>query len=897
VAGYQVLGMLGRGGMGVVYKARHLRLGRLVALKMVLGGAHAGPQQLARFHLEAEALASLQHPHIVQVYETGEHDHSPYLALEFVDGPSLDQKLDDRPLAALPAAQLVQMLARAMHCAHQRGVVHRDLKPANVLLAPMASGEEGTGVDGLGVPKVTDFGLAKQMHGAPGATPGYPTQTGEVMGTPSYMAPEQATGNTREAGPLADVYALGAILYTLLTGQPPFQAASSFETIQQVIAREPVAPGRLQPKIPRDLETICLKCLHKDPRRRYPSALDLAEDLRRFLDGEPILARPVGAWERLRKWARRRPAVAALIALTALAIVGLPAGLAWHNLRLSAERDYAKRNYQRAKKAVEQMLTEIADDPSEGGGVVGDASLAYEPRMEEKRRKLLAKALQFYREFLEEKPSDPAMRKETGLAYKRMGDILRLLGQYDRAQQAYGEAITLLGQLAEEAPSEAEYQKELAYCYNFLGEVFRVTSRPREAAPAYQRALELQQELVSNNAGQPAYQLDLARTHYNLGILFREDNHPEDAEPEFAEAIRLLEKLVWDHRDPRYRQHLARAYLNVGPVLVKTRRPEEARTRYKKAIDILEELANDDRLNPHYRHEQGVCYLNLGNLLLDISDTHSTEEQAKKAYAKAHGLFQQLATDFPKVPIYQQELANLHISLGRFFVSRQWSRRPSHVLAAVVLNDQPLPLAMCSSYFLALSAGDMPAGKNAWEQARDTLEKLASEHQSVPALQADLGMTCGNLGWLWTQQKNWKAAQSELQRAVTCLKSALKPPNAQNPYYLEALRKNYQTLTETHLQLGQHEAAAETAAALPEVFHDRGVDYYYAACFTARCVPLTDQPARRERYTDQAIELLGKAAARGVAGHQRLLDLEEKILTPLRPAEVTRLLARIGGQG
>ncbi len=279
--GYEVLGLLGSGGMGVVYKARDVRLKRLVALKMILAGAHARPEERDRFRREAEAVARLQHPNVVHVYEVGEQDGRPFLALEYVGGGSLAERLGGKPQPADEAARLVRALALAVHAAHRQGIVHRDLKPANVLLA-----EDGT-------PKVTDFGLAKRLDEA-GLT-----QTGAVLGTPSYMAPEQAVGDSRGVGPHTDVYALGAILYELLTGRPPFEGATLLETLEQVRAQEPLPLRRLRSDVPRDLETICRKCLEKEPARRYASAQSLADDLGRFLGGELIHARSFTLADRL----------------------------------------------------------------------------------------------------------------------------------------------------------------------------------------------------------------------------------------------------------------------------------------------------------------------------------------------------------------------------------------------------------------------------------------------------------------------------------------------------------------------------------------------------------------------------------------------------------------------
>jgi hypothetical protein len=309
IPGYELLDEIGRGGMGVVYKARHLALNRVVALKMILAGEHASEEMVDRFKREAEAVAQLTHPGIVQIYEIGEHGEQRFLALEYVGGGSLAARLKQGPLPAEEAARLVEKLAIAMHVAHERGIVHRDLKPENVLLS--ADGE----------PRITDFGLARRLEDTGGKT-----QTGAILGTPSYMAPEQAAGK-KAIGPAADVYALGAILYALLTGRPPFEGPTTVDILLRVMEDEPVPVRQCNPAVRRDLETITMKCLRKEPGKRYESAKALAGDLRRYLDRDPILARRQSRVERTLHWVRRHPGMTTVRLLGILICSPLPVGL------------------------------------------------------------------------------------------------------------------------------------------------------------------------------------------------------------------------------------------------------------------------------------------------------------------------------------------------------------------------------------------------------------------------------------------------------------------------------------------------------------------------------------------------------------------------------------------
>jgi tetratricopeptide (TPR) repeat protein len=346
VPGYEVLWLLGRGGMGVVYRALQLRANRPVALKMIRGGAHVQPDQLERFRVEGQSGARLRHPNVVQVYDVGESNGLPYLALELLEGGSLRDRLGSEVMTPERAAEVLRALASAVGAAHRAGIVHRDLKPSNVLF------------DADNTPKVADFGLAKLLE-----QDSSQTVSGQVLGSPSYMAPEQARGENRNVGFPADVHALGAILYEMLTGVPPYKGATGAETLRMVIEQEPVPPRRFRPKVPRDLEVLCLKCLEKDPARRYPTACELAEDLDRYLLGATILARPAPAWERAARWSRRRPALATLGVAAMAASAGL---VAWgvEALETARRRDHQLAQLQMYVPAVLKQVVDLREGGS-----------------------------------------------------------------------------------------------------------------------------------------------------------------------------------------------------------------------------------------------------------------------------------------------------------------------------------------------------------------------------------------------------------------------------------------------------------------------------------------------------------------------------------------------------
>jgi serine/threonine-protein kinase len=778
VAGYEILGELGRGGMGVVYKARQPGANRIVALKMVLASGHAGTEALVRFRLEAEAIAQLQHPHIVQLYEVGQEDDCPFFSLEFIDGESLSRKIENTPQSPRAAARVVERLAEGMHFAHQRGIIHRDLKPANILLTKD------------GVPKITDFGLAKRFEDRGDAH----TRTGAIMGTPSYMAPEQAQGRTKHSGPAADIYSLGAILYDMLTGRPPFRGTTLLETLQQVQSVEPVPPMRLQPSLPADLQTICLKALEKEPDKRYRTAGELAEDLRRFQAGEPILARPTPWYERGWKWARRRPALAGLVAVSVLGFLSLlTLGALWldsdrrasETERLAADqraasarekeelarqsereqialRKAAERNFQRAKAAVDQMLSEV-----------GQERLRYIPQMEKVRRDLLKKAKAFYDEFLAEQSAAADIRWEAGLAQERVGDILEMLGEHHEAAKAYDSALGLMDGLVKEHPGNAQYEKDLANLASSFGTLLKDLKRNQEAEKKYRLALAVRQTQHARNPQAADLALELAKSHNNLGNVLAVLGKATDAATEFETGRKLLAPLANDH-GALYRSELARTLRNLGMAQKTLGRADAAEKALAEANRIWQELTAKVPEVPEHRRDLARSHALLGDALRDTN-----AKKAEEHYGQSIQVLDQLAKDFPSVPVYRQELAAasnglaiLLQALGRHQEADNAYDQALELQRKAVRDFPHLPdlrrdlgSSLNNRGVMLLKAGRAKEGEAVLVKAMDLFAALHAEHQDVPEYAIELAGTCVNLGSAW-QGARPKDALGLIRRAL-----------------------------------------------------------------------------------------------------------------------------------
>ena len=593
--GYVIEGELGRGGMGVVYRARQVALNRTVALKIVLGGGHASSAARARFLAEAKAAAAIRHPGIAQVYDLGDHGGLPFFAMEFCPGGTLADKLAGTPLPPAQAAGWVAALADAVHAAHEAGIVHRDLKPANVLLSGIGYRVSGIGKDaddprGSGispmpdtryptpVPKLTDFGLAKSLAGESGVT-----ATGAVLGSPSYMSPEQASGS-RDVGVPADVYGLGAVLYECLTGRPPFRAATVLETIAQVMRDDPVPPSSLVPKLPRDLETICLKCLHKDPRRRYASAAELADELRRFLSGRPIAARPAGAAERAWKAAKRRPALAAAVGVVAVAVAAVVGVVVWKNGQLRREAAAARAaeaDAAVAKASAEGRLVLALDAVERMMVRMAGESWARNPAVQAERRAVLNEAIALFRSLPEGESADPRVRRRVAATEVRIGHAHLALAEYDQAAKAFDAAAAIHEALHHESPTDAAAASELARTLVAVGHTRVLTSRFDEGLKQYERAAALARRARELEPDAPEHRLTLAEALTAIGH-FNTINSAESAKYH-AEVVELTRGL----KGTPAVEYGATLFLATG--LLNTAVAEFTRQRFPRGLELLTE--------------------------------------------------------------------------------------------------------------------------------------------------------------------------------------------------------------------------------------------------------------------------------------------------------------------
>jgi serine/threonine-protein kinase len=847
IAGYEVLGQLGRGAMGVVYQARQVKLNRLVALKMILTGAQATPEELRRFQVEAEAVARLQHPHIVQIHEIGEQAGLPYFSLEYVAGGSLARQLASTPQPAVQAARLVQTLAGAVHYAHQKGIVHRDLKPANILLTAELS------------PKITDFGLAKLLDSGRDQT-----WSGAFLGTPCYAAPEQADGRTRNIGPATDVYALGAILYELLTGRPPFLGESKVDTLLQVKTQEPVPPRRLQPKVPPDLETICLECLHKEPARRYATAAALADDLHRFLNDEPIRARPVSRAERLGRWCRRNPKVASLAALLGLVVLCATPTVTVLWRQAAGARDEARANLTLADTNLELAIKAVDDCY-----VLATENPVLQPESQQQLRKLLLEqALPFYRGFRAQRQNDPALQVRLARFHYRIGVITREIGQMKDAVEAFQQAAVLGEALAAAYPEVTEYRAGLAAAYNLLGASQRKIGQHAAALQSNEQAVRIYAQLAVERPLNRDYQWRLANAYYNLGSLQRDLGQADAARATMEQARVFQDKLVTTYPEvPAYQRDLAWTCIDVGELQRSAGQPDLAQRSYAEAEALLINLVCTHPNVSDYQRAWAQVSINRGIL----QDATGQTAAAVQSYQKACELFANLAAEYPAVFEYRYRLAaahnNLGISQGNLSQSAAASRSHEKACSLFVQlveehPDVPVYRENLASTHLRLARlqekTNSPAALRSAEEALRIYQKLAADHPNLSRYRPRLKVAHFTRAYALFNLDRHSEALKDWDRA-------LELDSGEDRAALRVQRAL------TLVTLGEYATATAEAKAVAPAKLDPS-DVYDLAYVFARAMAAArrdsklssaEQDRLAQEYADSVLQLLARVAAAG----------------------------------
>jgi tetratricopeptide (TPR) repeat protein/tRNA A-37 threonylcarbamoyl transferase component Bud32 len=665
LARFQILRVLGRGAFGEVYQAYDSHLRREVALKVPRPEIFLTPMLRARFRQEARAAAGLDHPHIVPVYDAGEDGSTCFIASAYCPGVTLAEWLRrrSRPVAHKLAAELMVKLADAVEHAHNHGVLHRDLKPSNVLL-------DGPAKDGLDddasalTPRITDFGLAKLVDLEPDAqSQAAATMSGVILGTPSYMAPEQADGRGASAGPAADVYSLGAILYEVLTGRPPLQGDSTFETLVLVKTQDPIPPSRLRPHLPRDLETICLKCLHKQPHARYASAKEMADDLRRFLAARPIIARPTPAYERAAKWVRRNPARATAAGALIIAAVAFAVVISAANIGLKRERDRAEArrkeavaNLSKAREAVDRLLTRVSEE-----------RLRDIPHVEPIQRALLEDALEFYKDLARQSHGDPEILFEAGRAYRRVGKTYLWLGRDRESERHLNESLAIQTRLANAFPNVAVYRQEQAGAHLDLGKLARTQDQADKAISELDTAVASFRKLADADPTAAQYRAELAAAYNTRGMVNAEQNRPKESEEDYQRGLALLDELARQSPDAlKFRANAAVIRNNVAATMLESRRFAEAESMYRKNLELWETFSARE---PTVADHKSKLALTLDNLA-DVFVESGRPELAEQTLRRCVELRAKIVGDFPNTPYWKGRLANDQERLAAFAAAR-----------------------------------------------------------------------------------------------------------------------------------------------------------------------------------------------------------------------------------
>lgn len=858
---FRIVREVGRGGMGVVYEAEQLSLGRRVALKVLTAPA---PDDRARqrFRNEAHAVASLNHPHVVPVHAIGAEGDALFLAMRFVDGRSLaalvrqvqessglskaptrqptetatdapapvalDTAGQPLPFAPPPAAEYYRAVARftadaagAIQHAHECGIVHRDIKPGNLLLEPD------------GHVWVADFGLARGPDAAE------LTRTGEMLGTLRYMSPEQARGAAVDYR--TDVYSLGVTLYEVLTLRAAFPGGDPHDVLRRVGAEEPPAPRRLAPAVPRDLEIVVLKAMAKEPAERYATAREFADDLQRFLDGRPILARPAGRLRRTTKWVRRNPGTAALLAAILLTLLTGLAGVTWKwreaaaqrnaaenatvaadRERAEAERNFqdAERNFQDAFRAVNDYFTRVSEH-----------RLLDEPGLQPLRKELLEDALKYYQQFLARRGHDPKLRLAVAQTYIRIGHINLMIEAKNRSLEAYQNALPLLESLAREAPDDVEVRLARGECDYQIANLHAEAGRLEDALRQYGRARETQEGLVRDRPTERPFRIHLARTWAAVGVLHARTGKAGEARQAYEQALTLLARLAEENpRDPSTRLELAKSRTGLGLLSNRPGQHATALEELDRARGIAQQLADEHPQVGQYRWSLALTYNHIAAVQRNAGRTGEALESCRKATA----LYERLANENPTTRQYQYGLSESYGSAG----------------------------------ILHYMARRLDAAKESFERERTILEPLTAAypehldyHSALAGSWSNFGLTLGRLGRHEDARTAYEAAVTSQRKAFDAAPQIFK--------YRDFLNKQYRNLARCLGELKRPGDAVTATLERRTLWPADPARLYEVACDLALSAGQQDGDGR-ERTAALAVETLRQASAAGFKDVRKL---------------------------